>query len=59
MIETLFLITWSLFFLLIGYICLTKIRAHFKVYLLIGISCAYLCGIFALFPYIRIWFDLP
>jgi hypothetical protein len=59
MIEALFLALWSLLFLGIGLLCLTVIKHHIKVYLLIGINCLYLSGIFVLFPYIRIWFDLP
>jgi hypothetical protein len=59
MIEALFLISWSVVFLILGYLSLTKIKRHFKVYLLIWLNCLYLCGIFSLFPYIRQWFDLP
>jgi hypothetical protein len=59
MIEAGFLLLWSFVFLGLGYACLTRIEAHFKVYLLISINCLYLGGIFYLFPYIRLWLDLP
>lgn len=59
MIEAVFLLLWTLAFLILGFLCLTFIKHHIKVYLLIGINCLYLSGIFFLFPYIRIWFDLP
>lgn len=59
MIDALFLVLWSLAFLIIGYLCLALIKHHVKVYLLIGINCVYLSGIFVLFPYVRTMFGLP
>jgi hypothetical protein len=52
MMEALFLVVWTLFFLFAGYGCMRWLETHLKVYLLIIINCLYLGGIFMLFPMI-------
>ncbi len=52
MMEALFLVTWTVIFLLAGYTCFRLLETHYKVYLLIVLNCLYLSGIFILFPII-------
>lgn len=58
MMEALFLVTWTVIFLLAGYICFRLLETHYKVYLLIVLNCLYLSGIFILFPIIGKWLHL-
>ncbi len=53
MIEILFLLFWTILFVLLGIVSWSKISEHFKVYLLLIYNLLYIVGIFMLFPRIR------
>ena len=60
MTTFLFLAGCTLIFLLAGIYCFLKWRAaHWVIYILIGLSCLYLCTVFLLFPVIRSLFEAP
>lgn len=50
MIEVLFLMVWTLLFMLIAYLSWIWIKKHFKVYLLMMYNWLYLTGIFLIYP---------
>ncbi|MBW2709634.1 MAG: hypothetical protein JRD04_10240 [Deltaproteobacteria bacterium] len=50
MIEVLFLLLWTGLFCGAGYLSWIKIARHLKVYLMMFYNCAYLIGVFLLYP---------
>ena len=59
MTTFLFLAGCTLAFALTGIYCFLRWQAaHWVIYLLIGLSCLYLCAIFILFPFMQSFFAL-
>ena len=50
MIHVLFLLLWTGLFCGIGYLSWIKILKHIKVYLMMFYNCAYLVGVFLIYP---------
>jgi len=50
MIQALFLFLWTGLFCWIGYLSWLKILKHIKVYLMMLYNCAYLIGVFLIYP---------
>ncbi len=59
MIELMFVAGWTLLFLFAGWLGPVRWHSRFRVYVLISMSCIYLCGLFILFPVIRRSLGLP
>ncbi len=53
MILIIWLLSWSLCFLGLGYLSWIKIQHQIRVYLLIVYNAAFLCGIFLIFPLLK------
>lgn len=50
MIQALFLLLWTGLFCLLVYLSWIKIVRHLKVYLMMLYNCAYLIGVFLIYP---------
>ena len=50
MMESVFLLVWSILFLAVGLLVWKCVIAHIKVYILLVLHCIFLTGVFLLYP---------